>query len=182
VPLARPPPRSARSNAQPKPVDWSRGFVFKEVAVKRILLACLVLIGFAAFAWAADDASLVQTLAKQLNVTDAQAAGGAGAIFNYAKGALPTNEYAKVESAVPESTDLIKQAPATDATSAAAGALGKAGGTAAGIAGLGSSFQKLGLSTDMVGQFVPVVVDYVDKKGGSEVGGILKKVLTTDSK
>jgi Protein of unknown function VcgC/VcgE (DUF2780) len=150
--------------------------------VKRIPLVCVVLVGFAAFAWAADDATLVQTLAKQLNVTDAQASGGAGAIFNYAKSSLPTNEYAKVESAVPEAADLIKQAPATDATSAAAGALGKAGGTATGLASLGSSFQKLGLSTDMVGQFVPVVVDYVDKKGGSEVGSILKKVLVPEKK
>jgi hypothetical protein len=151
--------------------------------VKRILLVCVVLVGFAAFAWAADDATLVQTLAKQLNVTDAQASGGAGAIFNYAKSSLPTNEYAKVESAVPEAAELVKNAPSTDSTaSAAAGALGKAGGSTAGIASLGSSFQKLGLSTDMVGQFVPVVVDYVDKKGGSEVGGILKKVLTPSDK
>lgn len=151
--------------------------------MKRILLACLVFLGFVAFAWAADDATLVQTLAQQLNVTPDQAAGGAGAIFNYAKGALPTNEYAKVESAVPESTELIKKAPATDApSSAVGGALGKAGGNAAGIASLGSSFQKLGLSTDMVGQFVPVVLDYVDKKGGSEAGGILKKVLVPEKK
>jgi hypothetical protein len=148
--------------------------------MKRILIASVIALGIAAFAAAADEASLVQTLASQLNVTDAQAAGGAGAIFNYAKSALPTNEYAKVESAVPESAELVKQAPAVDSTTSAAGsALGKAGGTAA---GLGSSFQKLGLSGDMVGKFVPVVVDYVDKKGGSEVGGILKKVLVPETK
>jgi len=34
----------------------------------------------------------------------------------------------------------------------------------------------------MVGKFVPVVVGYVDKKGGSEVRGILKKVLVPESK
>ena len=151
--------------------------------MKRILIASLVVLGVAAFAAAADEASLVQTLASQLGVTDAQAGGGAGAILNYAKSALPTNEYAKVESAVPEAAELVKQAPAVDsATSAAGSALGKAGGTAAGVASLGSSFEKLGLSSDMVGQFVPVVVGYVDKKGGSEVGGILKKVLVPESK
>jgi Protein of unknown function VcgC/VcgE (DUF2780) len=150
--------------------------------MKRFLLASLVILGFAAFA-SADDATLVQTLAKQLNVTEEQAAGGAGAIFNYAKSALPTNEYAKVESAVPEAIELVKKAPAADSTtSAVGGAVGKAGGTAAGLANLGSSFQKLGLSSDMVGQFVPVVVDYVDKKGGSEVGSLLKNVLTPAAK
>jgi len=151
--------------------------------MKRILVVSLVALGLAAFASAADDASLVQTLTSQLNVTPDQAAGGAGAIFNYAKGALPSNEYAKVEGAVPEAADLVKKAPSTDSTtSAAAGALGKAAGSAAGVASLGSSFQKLGLSGDMVGKFVPVVVDYVDKKGGSEVGGILKKVLVPEGK
>ena len=151
--------------------------------MKRILVVSLVALGLAAFASAADDASLVQTLTSQLNVTPDQAAGGAGAIFNYAKGALPSNEYAKVEGAVPEAADLVKKAPSTDSTtSAAAGALGKAAGSTAGVASLGSSFQKLGLSSDMVGKFVPVVVDYVDKKGGSEVGGILKKVLVPEGK
>lgn len=150
--------------------------------MKKVLVASLLVFGLAAIGSAADDASLVQTLASQLNVTPDQAAGGAGAIFNYAKGALPSNEYAKVEGAVPEAAELVKKAPPADTTSAAASALGKAGGTAAGVAGLGSSFQKLGLSSDMVGKFVPVVVDYAEKKGGSEVGGILKKVLVPESK
>lgn len=149
--------------------------------MKRFLLVFLAILGLAAFA-TADDATLVQTLAQQLKVTPDQAAGGAGAIFNYAKSALPTNEYAKVESAVPEAAELVKKAPTTDATSVAGSAVGKAGGSAAGIASLGSSFQKLGLSTDMVGQFVPVVVDYVDKKGGSEVGSIIKNVLAPSTK
>lgn len=149
--------------------------------MKRFLLVFLAILGLAAFA-TADDATLVQTLAQQLNVTPDQAAGGAGAIFNYAKSALPTNEYAKVESAVPEAAELVKKAPATDATSAVGSAVGKTGGSAAGIASLGSSFQKLGLSTDMVGKFVPVVVDYVDKKGGSEVGSLIKNVLAPSTK
>jgi len=146
--------------------------------MKRILPVALFALGFAAFAAAADEATLVQTLAKQLNVTNDQAAGGAGALFNYAKGALPNADYAKVEKAVPEAAELVKKAPPTDTTtSAVGGVLGKAGGTAAGLASLNSSFQKLGLSSDMVGKFAPIVVDFVDKKGGSEVGGILKKVL-----
>ncbi len=84
---------------------------------------------------------------------------------------------------MPEAGELIKQAPAVDSAASAVGSVaGKAGGTAAGLASLGSSFEKLGLTNDMVGKFVPVVVDYVDKKGGSEVGGILKKVLVPETK
>ena len=147
--------------------------------MKRIALVSLFALGFAVFALAADEGTLVQALAKQLNISDEQAAGGAGAIFNYAQGALPKDDYGKIASAVPEAADLIKKAPPTDTASSVAGsALGKAGGSAAGLAGLGSSFEKLGLSSNMVGKFTPIVVDYVDKKTGAEVGGIMRKVLT----
>ena len=151
--------------------------------MKRILMAGLAALAVAAFASAADDGSLVQTLSKQLGVTDEQAAGGAGAIFQYAKTALPGGDYGKVEKAVPEAAELVKKAPPADSTtSAAGGLLGKTGSTAAGTASLVSSFQKLGLSGDMVGKFTPIVVNYAEQKGGAEVGGILKKVLTPESK
>ena len=151
--------------------------------MKRIVLAVLAGVAVAAFALAADEGSLVQTLSKQLGVTDEQAAGGAGAIFQYAKTSLSGEEYGKVEKAVPEAGELVKKAPPTDsATSAVGGALGKTGGSAAGLAGLTSSFQKLGMSGDMVGKFAPIVVDYAQQKGGAEVGGILSKVLTPGSK
>jgi Protein of unknown function VcgC/VcgE (DUF2780) len=151
--------------------------------MKRTLLACLAVFGVAAIGLAADEPTLVQTLAKQLNVTDDQAAGGAGAIFQYAKAALSGEEYGKVEKAVPEAAELVKKAPPADSTtSAVTGALGKAGGSAAGLASLGSSFEKLGLSTDMVGKFTPIVVDYAQQKGGAEVGSILQKVLVPAQK
>jgi len=147
--------------------------------MKRILMAGLAALAVSAFAMAADEGSLVGTLTSQLGVTNDQAAGGAGAIFQYAKSALPSADYGKVEKAVPEAAELIQKAPPADA---AGSMLGKAGGTAAGAAGLVSSFQKLGLSSDMVGKFTPVVVDYAQQKGGAEVGDILKKVLTPSAK
>lgn len=151
--------------------------------MKRFLLAGAIGFGLAALGISADEGSLVQTLSKQLNVTDEQAAGGAGAIFQYAKGALPGADYGKVEKAVPEAPELIKKAPPADSTtSPAGGLLGKTGSSAAGLANLGSSFEKLGLSRDMVGRFTPIVVNYAEQKGGAEVGGILRRVLTPDAK
>ena len=151
--------------------------------MKRILLTGLVALGLSAFVLAADDPSLVQTLSKQLNVSDDQAAGGAGAIFQYAKGALSGDDYGKVEKAVPEAAELVKKAPPADSTtSAVGGMLGKTGGSAAGLAGLTSSFEKLGLSSDMVGKFTPIVVNYVDQKGGAQVGDLMRGVLTPSKK
>jgi len=150
--------------------------------MKRILFFGLVALGLSAFVLAADDPSLVQTLSKQLNVSEDQAAGGAGAIFQYAKGALPGDDYGKVEKAVPEAAELAKKAPPADSSSAVGGMLGKTGSSAAGLAGLTSSFEKLGLSSDMVGKFTPIVVNYVDQKGGAQVGDLMRSVLTPSAK
>jgi hypothetical protein len=53
---------------------------------KRILPVALFALGFLALAVAADEATLVQTLARQLNVTDEQAAARAGAALSVEKG------------------------------------------------------------------------------------------------
>jgi hypothetical protein len=47
------------------------------------------------------------------------------------------------------------------------GSLGK-------MAGLYDSFSKLGLSKDMVGQFIPLILDYSKSKGGEIVSNLLK--------
>ena len=71
-------------------------------------------------------------------------------------------------------------APAADAPKGG-GALGAAAGAmgtqAAGLAGLAPVFGKLGMKSDMVAKFAPVVVDYAQKKGGDTVGKLLGGVL-----
>jgi len=122
---------------------------------------------------------LVGQLTKGLGITEQQAVGGSGAIFNYAKSNLKAADFKKISSAVPGIDGLMKAAPkaasgGTNVLSSVAGALpGKAGG----LASLGGSFQKLGLSQEMVGQFVPVVSKYVESKGGAGVANILTSVL-----
>jgi hypothetical protein len=46
-----------------------------------------------------------------------------------------------------------------------------------GIAGLAGGFSKLGLDAGMVTKFVPVILSFVQSKGGDGVKSILKKVL-----
>jgi hypothetical protein len=45
------------------------------------------------------------------------------------------------------------------------------------MAGLASSFSSLGLSSDMVGKFVPVILEYAKSKGGDGVSSILQGAL-----
>ena len=123
---------------------------------------------------------LVGSLVSKLGVTPKQAEGGAGALLGLAKGKLKADDFAKVATAVPGTDKLIASAPAADAPKGG-GALGAAAGAmgtqAAGLAGLAPVFSKLGLKSDMVAKFAPVVVDYAQKKGGDTVGKLLGGVL-----
>lgn len=123
---------------------------------------------------------LVGDLSKQLSVTPAQATGGAGTLFNLAKSRLSPTNFSKISSVVPGMSGLLKAAPAASSSmggvslSSLSGALP---GSASGLASAATSFQKLGLSPDMVGKFVPVLTQFVQAKGGSTVASLLSGAL-----
>jgi hypothetical protein len=117
---------------------------------------------------------LVGELSKEMGSSPEQAAGAAGALFGIAKSQLKANEFSQVAKAVPGMDALLKAAPA----------MGGAGGSAmsqmgsmAGLAAAASSFSKLGLSPEMVSKAVPVLTQFVTKKGGANVGSLLAGVL-----
>ena len=118
---------------------------------------------------------LVDLLTKNLGVTEAQAQGGSGLIFKQAKEKLSAGDYSKVAAAVPGIDSLIGAAPADGG--GMLGGIGKMLGGGGGLASLAGGFSKLGLSADMVGKFVPVILSFVQSKGGDQVKGILEKVL-----
>ncbi|MGB6299816.1 MAG: DUF2780 domain-containing protein [Rivularia sp. (in: cyanobacteria)] len=129
---------------------------------------------------------LVQQLVSNLGVQEDQAKGGAGLILKLAQDKLGGGEFAKVASAIPGSDMLLGSAPSQDAGSGMMGALG---GMAAGMMGgnqganlgslmsLAGGFQKLGMSGDMVTKFFPVILNFVQQKGGADAAGILSKAL-----
>jgi Protein of unknown function VcgC/VcgE (DUF2780) len=124
---------------------------------------------------------LIGELTKQLSVTPAQAKGGAGALFGLAKSHLSTADFGKIAAVVPGMNGFLKAAPS--AASPAGGLPGIAsvagalpGGTS-GLASTTQSFQKLGLSPEMVGKFVPVLTQFVQSKGGAGVASLLSGAL-----
>jgi hypothetical protein len=146
---------------------------------------------------ATQSGGLVSLLTGNLGVTAPQAAGGAGAIFSYAKQKLSPDQFAKVAGAVPEMDTLLKAAPQTQTSglgkdiggtgSMLGGEVAKVGGTssmlggevatAGGLAIVGESFSKLGMQPDMVNKFVPTILQYVESKGGATAANILAGVL-----
>lgn len=142
----------------------------------------LALVVFVSFSFvSASGIELVNLLTEQLGVTQGQAAGGAGAIFNVAKEKLSPGDFSKVENAVPGMENLLDAAPKSDALGGMMGGMQSFRGGSTeqvkGVASLPSSFSKLGLSPDMVGKFTPVILDYVESKGGAAVRNILQGAL-----
>jgi hypothetical protein len=145
---------------------------------------------------AADAGGLVNALTSQLGVSKPQAEGGAGALFNLAKQRMAPDQFGQVQSQVPGIDGLMGAAPGGSANSGsnggsngggglagmATGALGSVGGGGAAgglgtLAPLAGSFSTLGLSPDMAGKFLPVVLEYLNSSGGGGAAGLLKSAL-----
>lgn len=129
---------------------------------------------------------LIQQLISNLGINEEQAKGGAGLLFNLAKEKLGSGEFQQIAGKVPGVTDLLKAAP--ESGGGMMGALGSMASTFGGgvggkmeelgnLAKLAGGFSQLGLSTDMIGKFVPIVLSFVQSQGGDSLKGLLEKVL-----
>jgi len=118
---------------------------------------------------------LVGALAKELGSTPNQAEGAAGSLFGVAQSKLSPPDWAKVSGAVPGMAGLLKAAPATSSGSGAAALAGAAG--LGNLAGAASAFSALGLKPELVMKAVPVLVNFVTKSGGANIGSLLAGVL-----
>ena len=140
---------------------------------------------------AADAGGLVNALTSQLGVTKPQAEGGAGALFNLAKQRMAPDQFGQVQSQIPGIDGLMgASSGATQKSESNSGGLGGiatgahgsgSGGGAAGglgtLAPLAGSFSSLGMSPDMAGKFLPVVMEYLNSSGGGGAAGLLKSAL-----
>ena len=128
---------------------------------------------------------LVQQLVSSLGVQEEQAQGGAGLILKLAQEKLGGGEFAQVASVIPGADALLGAAPAASG----GGMMGALGGMAAGMMGggqgdalgslmsLAGGFSQLGMSGDMVTKFFPIILSFVQEKGGAGLAGILSKAL-----
>ena len=128
------------------------------------------------------QAGLIDTLVKQLGVTSEQAQGGSGALFEVAKNNMSGSEFSQLSQAVPGMDGMLAAAPKSETDLADGNLLGglaaaSGNSTLTDATSLLSAFQQLDLSGDMVGQFTPVVIDYVKQNGGEHLADILRAAL-----
>lgn len=125
--------------------------------------------------------SLTELLTQRTGVTEAQAQGGAGALFQVAKKTMQADSFAQLEQSVPGMQEMLGAVPAQTQQGGLAGKLssiaGASGGTAGNLLSVVSSFQQQGMSPQMVQQFIPVVIDYVKARGNDTLANTLSSAL-----
>jgi len=133
---------------------------------------------------------LIGMLTSGLGISQQQAEGGAGTIFQAAKPKLSGSDFSQLSGIVPNMGSLLAAAPKTDATAGTASNLaGLAGGLLGGseqsatsqlVGQLGEmtgAFSALGMRTDQVTPFVDIVLNYVKSQGGQGLMNSLQTAL-----
>ena len=110
---------------------------------------------------------LTKLLTSQLGVTSNQAMGGVGSILSLAKERLSGMDF----------TTLTKLIPGADTYMKTAKDLGAVTGPIGDRAGLTSSFQRLGMSSDMVPRFTQILSDFVGKAGGQPASNLVMQAV-----
>lgn len=150
-----------------------------QLRVQERFVKALAVIGFC-FAMSssiqANAADLISSLTSQLGVTNEQATGGAGAIFDYAKKNLSVDDFSKIASGVPGMDKLLEAAPDLGGDSALGklgGLMGDSAGSLGGLASLAGSFESLGLDADTVSKYLPIVQEYIGSVSGEDAMKLL---------
>ncbi len=143
--------------------------------MKKLVLITLTLIAvFSSGLKAQDSNDLIKQIMNAANVTENQATGGAGALFGLAKEKLSVEDFNKVADVVPNMSGLLAAVPALGAKKSKFGAMAvKLSGNAKVLA----IFEKLGISKTKVALFTPVLVNYVENKGGKALGDLLANAI-----
>jgi len=139
---------------------------------------------------------LVNLLTERLGVSADQASGGLGLLMGAAKNKMG-GDFGQIAKHIPGIDNLIQQAPKPESAAGKAGAavaggaggvLGAVGGLLGGktggalgslgnLASLAGGFKQLGLSSDMIGKFIPVILGFIQSKGGDTAKAMLEKAI-----
>lgn len=117
---------------------------------------------------------LTDSLVQQLGVSPLQASAGTGALLQVAQAKMPGNDFQQLTQSVPELGGILKavQPEPSGLSQLASGAsslMGDESNSLGAAVNLAETYQKLGLSSDMVGQFIPVITDYVSKNASPQL-------------
>lgn len=115
------------------------------------------------WAVAGDTASLVNTLSGKLGVSDQQAAGGTAALFALAQSKMPNSEFSGITNKVSGLSGLL----GSDNSSNNAGLTGTILNSVSSLGGVKTAFSSLGMSPSLIGEFTPIITQFLGTQGVS---------------
>jgi hypothetical protein len=124
--------------------------------------------------------NLVEQLMSRLNISEAQAQGGAALLFHLAKSQLGHEEFTRMASSVEDIDDLMQAAPSSQ---------GGIGGVMGGMAStpgdpstdlnnevaVANGFAQLDLDQSMIEKFVPIMLSFMREQGDESKRELLEK-------
>lgn len=125
---------------------------------------------------------LVGMLTSALNVNSDQASGGMGAILNYIKNNVSTEQFSQLANSLPGAEGLVSQMPdlsklGSDSSKSLDGLLDKAAEYSDSLKSINDvkkQFEALGLNSEMISSFIASAQSYLDTEQGQQA----KKMLT----
>lgn len=137
-----------------------------------------------ATAQAVSQGNLTSILMQNTGVSQVQAEGGAGAMFQIAKARMEQQAFAELSQSIPGMGTYLAAAPqqAGSVGGLTGGLLnsipGNVGGSAATLL---SAFQQLNMSQQQLSQFTPLLIDYVKQHANPQVSVALQAALTASA-
>lgn len=131
---------------------------------------------------ARSELGLVNVLVDQLGINSQQAMGGAGSIFSLVRQRMSPADFMQLSGSVPDMDQYLSAVPQSPDSSStwlgtAAGLMGDQANGLGSLATLAGSFKTLGMDTNMISQFVPVVLEYVQGQSGPAAMSLLQSAL-----
>ncbi|WP_438865104.1 DUF2780 domain-containing protein [Neptunicella sp.] len=117
---------------------------------------------------------LLGTLTSSLGITHEQAEGGLASIMNYVKGNVTASDFSQIGESLPGLSSIMKAVPEVDNLASGNGLSGlmdKVGSYSDSLKGANEvkkQFESLGLSPDMISQFVSQIQNYLNTPQGAE--------------
>lgn len=128
---------------------------------------------------------LVEMLTGSLNVNAEQASGGMGAILNYVKNNISSEQFSQLTKSLPGVDGLVSQMPdlsklSSGSSSSLGGLLDKASQYSDSLKSINDvkkQFEALGLKPEMISSFISSAQGYLDTEQGQQAKQILTEGL-----
>ena len=136
----------------------------------------LVLVALFASSFIANAQSdLIGMLTKEMGISQSQAEGGAGALFGLAKEGMSAPDFSSLSKVIPDMSGLLGAVPSLGGGKTSM--LGKAAQSLTGMPAVTAAFEKLGMNQTHVALMTPMLVGYVEDKGGKALSGLFSKAI-----